>query len=230
MLAQDLLSARGDEGDEGHLRTCEDCRATVERVRRFNTALRAESRALVQEALPPARLLLNKALAERSPRTAIRPRTVVLGSLAAAALVGATVWAIALVTASFVPTRLPSSGVGAGDARCDRAFGAWTAAWTAAGGPEMDGAQSPDATPLPPEVRERQLLAWLAYEREDHALTVATFKACTRDELRSANERLLVSRSGSTGPVAERFIVRFDETIQSWCDGDGSLSGLSGCR
>lgn len=229
-LAQDLLSARGDEGDDSHLRTCEDCRATVERVRRFDASLRSATRTLVQEALPPARLLLNEALTERSYRVAIRPRTMVLRSLGAVALLGATVWAIAFVTASLVPSKPPSSGVGAGDAGCDRAFGAWTAAWTAAGGPEMEGGTSPDATPPPLEVGEGQLRKWLAYERQGHALTVVAFEACTRDALRSANARLLVSRKSPTGQVAQPFISRFDETVQSWCDGDRSLSGLSACR
>lgn len=91
----------------------------------------------------------------------------------------------------------------------------------------MEGGRAPDATPLPPEVGESQLRTWLAYQREEHALAVATFEACTRDALRSANERLLVSRSSPTGQVAQPFIIRFDETVQSWCDGDRSLAACA---
>jgi hypothetical protein len=227
----DLL-ALASSGEIDHLRTCPACRAATERVRRFDTALGAASRALIQEALPPARLLIAPPAGSGADGLPFPWRATRGATLRTAAALGATLGAfvLLLVIGGVVVPRVPSSFIGAGDSRCDAAFQAWTIAWTEAGGPEREGGHPPDPTPADPQIAEEQLRLWLAYERRAHDLTVATFGACSRDALRSANERLPVSRSSSTGQVAQPFIVRFDESVTSWCEEDRTLSPLSACR
>ncbi len=112
------------------------------------------------------------------------------------------------------------------DRACDAAFSDWIRVWEKLGAEGERQDRLPVDPPLPLD-RQLEILAnRMDYEQQSLGLRNATFQACSRKELLSANNRLLVLRPGDD--QRSRFLR--EASVDEWCRAEPDLAASPGCR